>query len=63
MNYNVLCQDYINYLKKHFGQNAIVVLDGYSEDLSTKDTAHIRRNKSKHGIVVQFTGEMTLTTK
>ena len=45
-----------------YGNNTTIVFDGYEECGSTKDLAHIRRNRLI-GQEVLFTDDMKLTTK
>ena len=40
--YNDICRQYTNYVIGRYG-HAIVVFDGYQEEVSTKDGAHERR--------------------
>ena len=43
---------YENYILKRYGNNAIVVFDGYPDEPDTKDTTHLRRKLSKSGRLV-----------
>ena len=52
------CYQFVN----HRYPGAIIVLDGYENQLSTKDIAHQRRSRIA-GKEVSFTTDMTLTTK
>ena len=40
--YSDICEQYTNYLTRKYGK-AIIVFDGYENDMSTKDGAHQRR--------------------
>ncbi|CAG9765774.1 unnamed protein product [Ceutorhynchus assimilis] len=42
-NFSQICLQYVKYMKNHFGQNAIVVFDGY-ESPNIKDEEHTKRN-------------------
>ena len=61
--YNEICDSYVDYVIKHYGEGTTVVYDGYDGKPSTKDTTHVRRTKGKQGIAVHFTGEMRLNMK
>ena len=58
--YNEICDSYVDYVIKRYGEGTTVVYDGKP---STKDTTHVRRTKGKQGIAVHFTGEMRLNMK
>ena len=55
MTFQEICQLYVDYFNQNFGQNTKVVFDGYPNEPTTKDTAHLRRLKDKKGIRVKFT--------
>ena len=61
--YNEICDSYVDYVIKRYGEGTTVVYDGYDGKPSTKDTTHVRRTKGKQGIAVHFTGEMRLNMK
>ena len=50
------------YVIRKYGR-AIVVFDGYSDKLSTKDCAHMRRSGGTIGVTVHFTSNIALQTK
>lgn len=54
LDFQSLCQLYINYISKRF-QNATIVFDGYDDGPSIKDVTHQRRTGSKIGPTVNFT--------
>ena len=60
--YNDICQQYTNYVTRHCGY-AIIVFDGYLEELSTKDSAHQRRTGCRTGLNVDFTSDMVMKSK
>lgn len=60
--YGTIVEGYIHYVQKHYGQSVVIVFDGYSNQPSTKDGTHKRRN-GKTGRKVLFFPSMTLTLK
>ena len=52
---------YTKYALERYNK-AAVVFDGYSEGLSTKDSAHLRRSAGKVGAVVHLSSSRTLQT-
>ena len=60
--YNDICRQYTNYVTRRYGY-AIVVFDGYQEELSTKDGAYERRNGGRAGPTVDFTRDMVMKSK
>ena len=54
-----ILQSYTQYVSKKYGM-AIVVIDGYSSDPSTKDCAPLRRTNGVLGRKVHFSTEMKL---
>ena len=60
--YNDICRLYTNYVTRRYGQ-AIIVLDGYHEELSTKDGAHERRTGGRACPTVDFTRDMIMKSK
>ena len=61
--YSEICDSYVDYVIKRYGEGTTVVFDGYDGQPSTKDTTHVRRTKGKQGIAVHFTGEVRLNMK
>ena len=57
-----ICESYLHFVEKHY-KNATIVFDGYTQVSSTKDIAHLRRNKGFVGPVVHFTSSTINTTK
>jgi len=55
-------EQYKSYVLGRYGK-AVVVFDGYGEEPSTKDCAHMRRTGGKIGAAVHFIPNMTLQTK
>ena len=53
----------MQYITKKYGTEALVVFDGYSDEPSTKDTAHIRRKMGTVGKTVKFASDKTLDMK
>ena len=49
--YNII-QQYIHYIRKHYGMNVVVVFDGYGNGPSTKDHEHERKAKKSSPIVI-----------
>ena len=60
--YNDICQQYTNSVTRHYGY-AIIVFDGYLEELSTKDSAHQRRTGGRTGLTVDFASDMVMKSK
>ena len=58
-----ICNNYISYIRKRYGQHATVVFDGGYMAHSTKDTAHIRRAKGRIGKTVELRLSNPLTMK
>ena len=58
--YDDICDGYVRYVLKHFGEGTIIVFDGYDDTPSTKDTTHIRRSKGKIGKAVVVSGNMLI---
>lgn len=65
--FQVVCQNYVDYVKRHFGSNAIVVFDGYPSGISyqsTKAVARYRRsllNPSTKFVFSKTTSVSTIT--
>ena len=49
-----ICQAYVTYIKKRYGNCPTVVFDGGYDAASTKDTAHLRRAKGRIGKTVRL---------
>ena len=60
--YNGNCRLYTNYVTRRYG-HAIIVFDGYQEELFTKYGAHERRTGGSTGQTVDFTRDMVLKSK
>lgn len=60
--YNDICKQYTNYVTKHYG-HAIIIFDGYLQELSTKDGAHQHRTGGRTGLTVDFTKDMVMKIK
>ena len=60
--YDQIFEQYSAYVIRKYGRT-IVVLDGYSDNPSTKDCAHIRRSGGTIGVTVHFISSMALQTK
>ena len=58
----ILCRQYTNYVTRRYG-HAIIVFDGYQEELSTKCGAHERRTGGRAGPTMDFTRNMIMTSK
>lgn len=41
--FQVVCQNYVDYVQRHFGSNAIVVFDGYPVEMSYQSTKAVER--------------------
>ena len=61
--FNTICKMYVDYVIRKYGVNSIVLCDGYPEELSVKDTAHLGRSKGKVVRLVKFSGSMKLSVK
>ena len=63
--YRELCVDYVNYVLRHFGENSIVVFDGYGDMAnSTKSHEHLLRAAKGTSRELQFDLDMqTVTTQ
>ena len=60
--YKDICQQYTNYVTRHYGY-AIIVFDGYLDDeLSTKDSAHQHRTGGRT-LTVDFISDMVMKSK
>ena len=62
MSFNAICQLYVEYIKRRYSRPTIV-FDGYSNEPSTKDVAHLRRSKGIISPDVTFTSDMTFKSK
>ena len=54
--YDGVCQMYVNHAKQIYG-TAVIVIDGYTNEPSTKDAIHLRRTGTCSGVAVRFTGD------
>jgi hypothetical protein len=63
--YQDICNKYATYVKQRYRnvEKTIVLLDGYSTNASTKDTAHVRRSKGRTGTTVLFNSDTVFNTK
>ncbi|KAG1687728.1 hypothetical protein GQR58_008303 [Nymphon striatum] len=55
-------EQYTDYVTRKYGR-AVIVFDGYEEDLSTKDSAQQRRSCGRVGPTVEFTSDMVMKSK
>ncbi|KAG1650842.1 hypothetical protein GQR58_027696 [Nymphon striatum] len=60
--YSHICRQYTDYVTRKYGR-AVIVFDGYEEDLSTKDSAQQRRSCGRVGPIVEFTSDMVMKSK
>ncbi|KAG1678943.1 hypothetical protein GQR58_013119 [Nymphon striatum] len=60
--YSHICRQYTDYVTRKYGR-AVIVFDGYEEDLSTKDSAQQRRSCGRVGPTVEFTSDMVMKSK
>ncbi|KAK3878633.1 hypothetical protein Pcinc_016764 [Petrolisthes cinctipes] len=60
--YTSILDSYCSYVSRHYGPSVIIVFDGYTNQPSTKDGTHTRRNKTV-GRNVSFTSAMPLKMK
>ena len=60
--YDSICQNYSDYVRKHYGK-PVIVFDGYSDQPSTKDNTHHRRAEKHVSTPVHFTSEMSMNLK
>ena len=49
-----ICQAYVTYIKKRYGNCPTIVVDGGYDTASTKDTTHLRRAKGRIGKTVRL---------
>ena len=61
--FDSICNTYVDYVEKKYGNSTAIVFDGYDEGPSTKDTAHLRRSGGVVGVEVKFVGSMPLKLK
>ena len=63
LTYKQLYDEYVTYVKRHYGENSIVVFDGYSnQENSTKTMEQKRRAMKKQSIEINFNQDMVATT-
>ena len=60
--YNYICRQYTNYVTRRYG-HAIIVFNGYQEELSTKYVAHERCTDERAGPTMDFTRDMIMKSK
>ena len=46
-----IVQQYVKYVATHYGINAVIVFDGYTDRPSTKDHEHLRRSMQSSGSI------------
>ena len=51
------------FVKNQYGENAVIVFDGYSDKPSTKDITHHRRSRGKQYATIHLTSEMKVKGK
>jgi len=61
--YKAICELYIKYIDSKYGKEVTVIFDGYTDEPSTKDTAHRRRNLGHIGKTINFVSDMTMNMK
>lgn len=62
--YSDICDQYINYVKSHYGPHSTVVFDGYDDTSnSTKTSEQKRRGAAKSSIDINFDLTMKLTVQ
>ena len=59
---DAVSQQYVRYVTQRYG-HVSVVFEGYTANPTTKDVTHLRRGSSSGGVVVHFTGNMTVQYK
>ena len=61
--YSEVAEKYVYYISRHFGNNCVIVFDGYSYNLSTKNTERIRRLQKLRcpDIIVTGNGRVNVT--
>ena len=57
-----VCQMYVSHVKQRYG-TPVLVFDGYTNELSTKDAIHVIRTGTCSGAIVHFTGDMLIQSK
>lgn len=62
-NISSICLQYINYVKKHYGENCMVVFDGYTDVNSTKRAEQKRRGLTKTSVDINFHENTTITVQ
>ena len=60
--YNDICRQYTNYVTIRYGY-AIIMFDGYQEELSTNDCAHEPHPDERAGPTVDFARDMAIKSK
>ena len=63
MTYKEIFKRYIDYVKKHYGQNCSVVFDRYSANASTEGITYLRHSKGKLGRTILFTENTVFNMK
>ena len=60
--YDEVCQNYVQYIIRHYKRDAQVIFDGYDQQLSTKSIEHARRASKKVSASILMGGSMPTTT-
>ena len=60
--YDEVCQNYVQYIIRHYKRDAQVKFDGYDQQLSTKSIEHARRASKKVSASILMDGSMPTTT-
>ena len=60
--YDEVCQNYVQYIIRHYKRDAQVIFDGYDQQLSTKSIEHARRASKKVSASILMDGSMPTTT-
>ncbi|XP_071574804.1 uncharacterized protein [Temnothorax nylanderi] len=62
--FSFISDTYVKYVQKYYGKNAVIVFDGYSEDIakkSTKTSERLRRSKKPTSADILFEESMSVT--
>uniref|UniRef100_A0A1B0CSS6 Uncharacterized protein n=1 Tax=Lutzomyia longipalpis TaxID=7200 RepID=A0A1B0CSS6_LUTLO len=60
--YNDICNAYVEYVKHHYGEDSIVIFDGYNDSQSTKYVEQQRRSTKKSSSNITVKSDYLVTT-
>lgn len=61
--FHSICDQYVAYIHKHYGENCTVVFDGYGDLNSTKRAEQKRRGSTKTSVDINFDENMKVTVQ